>query len=801
MALTPWGIFDRMYGDFLMPSRLPAYRATLESTLRAGYQIVSVGRFWRLLRDGDVDPTQRYLILRHDIDTDPRTGAAMWAIDQALGVQSSYFFRLSTLDIDLMRAIDRGGGEASYHYEELATLAKRQQTRQREDALRSIPAAQAEFRRNLERLRARSGLPMTVVASHGDFANRALRLPNWAILMDIQFRLEVGVELEAYDDAFMQRVSSRHSDAEYPRRWNPDDPTAAISRGSPAVYVLVHPRHWNVNLVANARDDVMRVQEGLRYRFMFARSRRTPARPHGRPPGAWAVRQSASEGSPILQGPSPALPAAQAARTPTGGDQARLFVRAPATYGAERRYVLDVVLSDWLGLEYDLALEDGPRVSIQLAGDSNGRELTLPDVLFATPSADWLTERSMPARPLARLNAGARPSPNPHGPGGAWSGGHLPVVMPVVFGEVGARDDAIEETPTGLALAIDVFGSVFFMLTRYEEIARRVRDEHERFPGFASLAAAEEFLERPLADEYVDLLWRAIKALWPTLERRSSAFRLRLTHDVDQPWAALGQGPSAVGHAIAGDLLRRRDPALAIRRARALLAARTGRVDSDPFDTFDLLMETSEQFGLKSTFYFQAGRTGTRFDGIYRLSDPPIARLLRRIHVRGHEIGLHGGYGSWRSTELIRAEFEALKTACRAGDSDQATWGVRQHYLRFENPETWRSQELAGFEHDSTVGFADNIGFRAGTCREYRVFDLLDRRPMNLRERPLVIMDATLFGYMSLNLDEAAARARAIVSDCRRHGGDAVLCYHNSSLAGSRERAHYRELIEALARP
>ena len=72
---------------------------------------------------------------------------------------------------------------------------------------------------------------------------------------------------------------------------------------------------------------------------------------------------------------------------------------------------------------------------------------------------------------------------------------------------------------------------------------------------------------------------------------------------------------------------------------------------------------------------------------------------------------------------------------------------------------------------------------------------------MNLRERPLVIMDATLFGYMSLNLDEAAARARAIVSDCRRHGGDAVLCYHNSSLAGSRERAHYRELIEALARP
>ena len=483
LALTPWGIFDRMYGDFLMPSRLPAYRATLNPLSEPVTRSSPSGGFGAScvmatsIRPSATSFCVTISTLIHAPALRCGRSTKRW------GSKSSYFFRLSTLDIDLMRAIDRGGGEASYHYEELATLAKRQQTRQREDALRSIPAAQAEFRRNLERLRARSGLPMSVVASHGDFANRALHLPNWAILMDIQFRLEVGVELEAYDDAFMQRVSSRHSDAEYPRRWNPDDPTAAISRGSPAVYVLVHPRHWNVNLVANARDDVMRVQEGLRYRFMFARSRRTPARPHGQPPGAWAVRQSASEGSPILQGPSPALPAAQAARIPTGGDQARLFVRAPATYGAERRYVLDVVLSDWLGLEYDLALEDGPRVSIQLAGDSNGRELTLPDVLFATPSADWLTERSMPARPLARLNAGARPSPNPHGPGRAWSGGHLPVVMPVVFGEVGARDDAIEETPTGLALAIDVFGSVFFMLTRYEEIARRVRDEHERFPG------------------------------------------------------------------------------------------------------------------------------------------------------------------------------------------------------------------------------------------------------------------------------------------------------------------------------
>lgn len=470
----------------------------------------------------------------------------------------------------------------------------------------------------------------------------------------------------------------------------------------------------------------------------------------------------------------------------------------PETRLAERRYVLDVVLGEWLGLDYQLGFGHEPGVAIRLAGDPQTRELTLPDLLFATSPADWLTQRSMPVPPLAQRVAplaGVAAYSDPHGLGGTA----CPTApLPVLFGAPAAEGRAWRWTASGVALDLDVFGSVFYLLTRYEEVARPVSDRHGRFPASASLAATAGFLDRPIVDDYVDLLWMAIHSLWPRLQRPTSDFRLRLTHDVDAAWATHGRHVGAIAHALAGDVVNRRDPDLAVRRLRSAFDARAGRVDRDPFNTFDFLMDISERHGLQSTFYFMAGVSAPEFDGEYRLSDPRIGGLLRRIHERGHDVGLHASYGTHLSPERMRAEFDALRSACHLVGFDQGTWGVRQHYLRFKNPQTWRSQESAGLDHDSTLGFADRIGFRAGTCREFPVFDLLASRTLKLRERPLLVMDGTLFEYMGLGLDEAASQARAIVDSCRLHGGDAVLLYHNHTVAGVRQAAHYRDLIERL---
>ena len=277
MPLTPAALRDRFYADFLMPSRLGAYRGLLESALAAGYEIVSVEHIWRIIAADRLDPGRRVLVLRHDIDTDPATAAAMWAIDRDLGVESSYFFRLSTLDPALMADIAAYGSHASYHYEELANVAKRRRLRNGSDVIAHLPEARDRFRRNVSRLRHITGLPMRVVAAHGDFVNRALRSPNWLILDDPVFRHEVDVELEAYDEALLRHLPRRYTDTLHPTYWLPNDPAEAICRCEPTIQVLVHPRHWRVARVTNGYDDLRRLAEGLRFGLRLGRCRCTLA--------------------------------------------------------------------------------------------------------------------------------------------------------------------------------------------------------------------------------------------------------------------------------------------------------------------------------------------------------------------------------------------------------------------------------------------------------------------------------------------------------------------------------------------
>src|SRR5215471_12689578 len=112
------GVWYRIYADFFMPSRLETYREFLCNAIDYGYEICSVDFIWQKIKNSGEIKSQKYIVLRHDIDTDTTTAKAIWHIDKALGVRSSYYFRLSTIDLDLMQEIALSGGEASYHFEE-----------------------------------------------------------------------------------------------------------------------------------------------------------------------------------------------------------------------------------------------------------------------------------------------------------------------------------------------------------------------------------------------------------------------------------------------------------------------------------------------------------------------------------------------------------------------------------------------------------------------------------------------------------------------------------------------------------
>ena len=132
----------------------------------------------------------------------------------------------------------------------------------------------------------------------------------------------------------------------------------------------------------------------------------------------------------------------------------------------------------------------------------------------------------------------------------------------------------------------------------------------------------------------------------------------------------------------------------------------------------------------------------------------------------------------------------------------QEHWGGRQHFLRWANPDTWRNWDAAGLSYDCTLGYSEAVGFRTGTCHPYRVFDLVQRQPLDLYERPFQVMDVALMSSLSLSHDAAFDVVMDIASTCRRYGGSLGILWHNSGLLRTEhEKRWYASLVAALSAP
>ena len=206
-------------------------------------------------------------------------------------------------------------------------------------------------------------------------------------------------------------------------------------------------------------------------------------------------------------------------------------------------------------------------------------------------------------------------------------------------------------------------------------------------------------------------------------------------------------------------------------------------------------MSMSEKRSLRSSFNFIPANTAGAIDGSYTLDDPNIRRLLVAIAERGHEIGFHPGYATFDDPEGTRQDFLRLRAVCDELGIDQPEWGGRQHYLRWRNPTTWQNWDDAGLDYDSTLSFASRAGFRCGVCYEYPVFNLITSERLRLRERPLVVMDASLLSYQRLRPDQAVEQIEKLKERCRRVNGEFTLLWHNDRLLSRRARQAYDRAI------
>ena len=199
-----------------------------------------------------------------------------------------------------------------------------------------------------------------------------------------------------------------------------------------------------------------------------------------------------------------------------------------------------------------------------------------------------------------------------------------------------------------------------------------------------------------------------------------------------------------------------------------MAADRPGCAERDPNWAFQRIHEIEEARGGRSTHFLMAGHhhPGRRRRGRIRRGARPAGRPDHA--PTGDEVGLHPSYTTSDHPERLRGRAAAAggvgrrhRCAAPASTSCGTTRTAR-----------WPQLDALGFALDSSQGYADRPGLRAGFSFPYHPYDLASERPLGLVELPLAVMDATL---SDAALPGARRRCRLPAGDRRagtgRRGG------------------------------
>lgn len=440
-----------------------------------------------------------------------------------------------------------------------------------------------------------------------------------------------------------------------------------------------------------------------------------------------------------------------------------ITVHIPSHFTAERTYAVRTMLTHYCGVEVAIVVEEDMR-AYEIGWEQ--KTIVIADAFFGrVPNGEqYIQAKYLPSQIEACSAIG------------------LDNIIRL-YGE-----EKLDTTRDSIRCEVDLFAGLFFMLTRWEEALPVEKDLHGRFPASEAMIVKAGFILRPVVDEYAALMRGWLKALsYPVPEHRSD-YKVVPSCDVDMPYYWRSK---PLWKSLGGRLLKHWNVFETVKDYREYTGVATGNA-KDPFDTFEYLMDLGEKNGCRFQFNFIGGGN-TKFEDYYPINDPFITGLMSSIKSRGHHIGLHPSYDTYTDAKMIAIEKQAVEQT--AGMSISSS---RQHYLRFAVPETWRALSEAGMTEDSTMGYAAEPGFRCGTCKPFFVFDIHAREQLSLIERPMLIMDVSFRMYKQLSITQSIALCEEIKAQVKKHQGELVILWHNSSLSQVDGWEGWHKVLETL---
>lgn len=359
----------------------------------------------------------------------------------------------------------------------------------------------------------------------------------------------------------------------------------------------------------------------------------------------------------------------------------------------------------------------------------------------------------------------------------AWGGRGSALTLPV---DATAWEFRWDEEPD---VRRDPLAHAFWWLARVEEqlAPEAAFDEHGRFRFECSALRRRD---DPLAAPVDELALGHADALAPWRDAgEDPPWRIVATHDIDLPWRWTRTGRRRAIRALRDDLRSFRLGS-ASRGALALASIPGWRLRrGDPWCNARRILQLEAAHGAASTHYLLAASHVPEDGDAAQFVDRYLAGMPGGgARLPDGTFGLHGSYTSSEVPGRLAQERAQLLGRVGADVRDH-----RFHYLRHRPVEAWPELALAGFRSDSSLGYAEQPGFRAGTAHPYRAWDHDAGTPLDLVVIPLALMDATFDErYVGIGTGWAAQSLTSQVVD-RVHelGGSASVLVHNDRLCNA----------------
>lgn len=329
-------------------------------------------------------------------------------------------------------------------------------------------------------------------------------------------------------------------------------------------------------------------------------------------------------------------------------------------------------------------------------------------------------------------------------------------------------------------LPFDLLAASFYLLSRYEEYLPSKLDEHNRFKAENSLAFQQNFLDIPLVDYWVQSFQNSLYKCYPELRLNQSKFTQINTIDIDFAYKYKGLSNTAKIRKFVGSALKGKFSLLPFNPP-----------EKDPYDAYEFLTQTPDKKGIKTIYFFLFADYGNHDKNI-----PPQSTAIKNLVqtlAKKYECGIHPSYKGALITKFYAREHKYFEDY-----TGQIATISRHHFLKIKMPESYVKMQKMSVEHDYSMAYSKQIGFRASTSQPFKCYHLIEEKTINVWIHSPCIMDVTLKYALNLPIDKAKSYIKRYKDTVKEVKGEFISIWHNSNLSEEENWSEWKEVYLSL---